>query len=149
MTGKPDEPDRGYYTSADKSKLDLEMIVDFLYGSYWAKDTPREAVLVSIENSFTIGLFDSAGKQVGFARVITDYARQAYLADVFVLEAHRGRGLGKLLVRTALDHPALSKIRSWLLATRDAHGLYEQYGFMRYADTGKLMVLRRHQKFRR
>ena len=126
--------------------LDGDMILDFLSKSYWAKHVPRKALKVSIENSFTIGVYGPGGKQVGFARVMTDYARMAFLADVFVLEAHRGKGLGKLLVRAALDHPLLRGIKSWLLATRDAHGLYEKFGFRRYTESGKLMVLRRGGK---
>ncbi len=118
--------------STDKSKLDLSMIHDFLKSSYWAKDIPIAVVEKSIANSFCFGVYED-NKQVGFARVITDYATFAYLADVFVLEAYRGQGLGKLLVQSILEHPELQGLKKWFLGTRDAHELYRQYGFQKSA----------------
>ena len=132
-----------YCVSSDRSRLDLEMIRKFLAAAYWSKDIPWAAIRISIENSFCMGLYRQSGEQVGFARVATDYARIAFLADVFVLEKHRGKGLGKLLVTSVLEHPRLKHVTSWLLATRDAHGLYERFGFQRLNDMTKLMVLRR------
>lgn len=119
----------GYTISTDKSRLDVPAIHDFLANSsYWAHNVPLSTVQKSIENSLCFGIY--AGEtQVGFARVITDYAVFAYLADVFVLGAYRGRGLGKWLVACIVSHPELQNLRRWILATKDAHGLYAQYGF--------------------
>jgi GNAT superfamily N-acetyltransferase len=131
-----------YYVSTDRSKLDTDMVLDFLSRSYWARDTPTGALRVSLETSFCLGLYEAGGGQVGFARVVTDFARIAFLSDVFILEGHRCKGLGKLLIREVLNHPLLRDIETWMLATRDAHALYEQFGFRRYTGRGRLMVLR-------
>lgn len=123
------EAERGpYLVSDDPAKLDVELACDYLRGSYWASDVPRTEILSSIENSLTFGLYQGGG-QIGFARVITDYARFAYLADVFVLQEHCGRGLGRWLVECVLDHPDLRTVRKWTLATRDAHRFYRDLGF--------------------
>ena len=121
---------RGEYTiSTDDVRLDIALIHDFLSNqAYWAKGRTRATIERSIANSLAFGVY-RAGRQVGFARVITDYATFAYLADVFVLEEERGQGLGKWLMETIVRHPALQGLRRWLLATHDAHGLYRQYGF--------------------
>jgi GNAT superfamily N-acetyltransferase len=118
-----------YAISTDPARLDVEMIHRFLdTSSYWAQGRTLETVRRSIEHSLNFGIYEGE-TQVGFARVITDYATFAWLADVFVLEAHRGRGLGKWLVEVMLAHPSLQGFRRWLLATKDAHELYRQYGF--------------------
>lgn len=118
-----------FVISPDPARLDLDVIHGFLTNSYWAKGIPREVVARSIENSLCFGIYDSAGAQVGFARVISDFATFAYLADVFVLESHRGRGLGKRLMECIKTHPSLQGLRRWTLSTKDAHDLYAQYGF--------------------
>jgi GNAT superfamily N-acetyltransferase len=124
-----------YEISTDKARLDPAMIHDFLANrSYWAKDIPLAVVEKSIEHSLCFGVYHQ-GKQVGFARVITDYATTAYVGDVFILEAYRGRGLGKRLVKTIVDHPRLEGLRLWFLGTRDAHDLYRKYGFKKVAET--------------
>jgi GNAT superfamily N-acetyltransferase len=124
-----------YEIATDKQKLDPGLIHDVLANrSYWAGDIPLEVVKRSIENSLCFGLYHR-GTQVGFARVITDYATVAHLADVFVLEPHRGAGLGKWLIGTVLDHPGLVGLRMISLGTRDAHALYERYGFVRVAGS--------------
>jgi GNAT superfamily N-acetyltransferase len=117
-----------YVVSTDPTRLDVTAIHGFLTESYWAEGVTKDTVERSIEHSIPFGLYRQ-GKQVGFARVITDRQTLAYLADVYVEEAHRGRGLGKLLMEAVLGHPDLGRIRRWLLGTRDAHGLYRQYGF--------------------
>ena len=117
-----------YLVSTDKARLDLKMIHGFLKTSYWAAGIPAQAVRRSVENSLTFGLF-RGDEQVGFARVVTDYATFAYLADVFVLESYRGQGLGKWMMEVVLSYPELQDLRRWMLATRDAHGLYRKYGF--------------------
>jgi len=119
--------------STDKNKLDINVIHDYLCNeSYWAKNIPVEVVQRSIDGSYCFGLYvtvNSTTKQIGFARVITDCATFAYLADVFVLESYRGKGLSKWLMKIIMDCPDLQGLRRWLLATKDAHGLYLQYGF--------------------
>jgi GNAT superfamily N-acetyltransferase len=118
----------GYIVSTDGSMLDLEAIHSYLSKSYWAAGVPENVVRRSIEGSLCFGMYKDE-EQVGFARVVTDRATFAYLADVFVLEAHRGRGIGKWLVEVILSHPDLQGMRRWMLATRDAHDLYRRYGF--------------------
>ncbi len=119
----------GYSISDDKSKLDIQVIHDFLSNSYWAKNIPVEIVQRSIDNSFCVGIYDTSGVQVAFARVITDFATFAYLGDVFVVENHRNKGLSKWLVQFIVEHSMLQGLRRLLLVTADAHGLYQQFGF--------------------
>jgi GNAT superfamily N-acetyltransferase len=124
------EHHRGEFTvSSDPARLDLDVIHDFLTNCYWAKGEPREVVARSIEHALCFGVYDGSGAQVGFARVISDFATIAYVGDVFVLESHRGRGLGKWLMECIMLHPSLQGLRRWILTTRDAHGLYAQVGF--------------------
>ena len=120
---------RGEYTiSTDRERLDIDVIHGFLSTSYWATGRSRERVARSIERSLPFGLYH-AQEQVGFARVVTDYVVVAYLADVFVLESHRGKGLGRWLVDVVTSHSDLKSVRRWILGTRDAHDLYRQFGF--------------------
>ncbi|HEX2222909.1 MAG TPA: GNAT family N-acetyltransferase [Thermoanaerobaculia bacterium] len=120
---------RRFTISTDPARQDVDAVHAYLTRSYWAQGVPREVVAESMRHSLCFGLFDPDGAQVGFARVVTDRATFAYLCDVYVLEEHRGGGLGKWLVGTVVEHPDLRKVRRFLLATRDAHTLYEQYGF--------------------
>ena len=118
-----------YKISTDKSLLDIEVIFNYISGeSYWAKNVPLEIVERSIVNSLCFGLYYQS-EQIGFARVITDKATFAYLADVFILENHRGKGLSKWLMETIHAHPELQNFRRWMLGTKDAHGLYEKFGW--------------------
>jgi GNAT superfamily N-acetyltransferase len=118
-----------YRISTDQSRLDFEVIHDFLTNSsYWAVGRRLETVKRSIENSLSFGLYED-DSQIGFARVVTDYATFAWLADVFVLEQARGRGLGTWLVEVILSHPELQGFRRWTLATKDAHEIYRRFGF--------------------
>lgn len=120
---------RGAYTiSTDPTRLDVDVIYGYLSRSYWATGRPRQVVELSLRHSLNFGVYHGA-RQVGLARVITDYATYAYLCDVFILEDHQGNGLGKWLIETVTNDPALQHIRRMMLATRDAHGLYAQYGF--------------------
>jgi GNAT superfamily N-acetyltransferase len=116
------------FVTTDPAKIDGELVYGFLSQSYWARGLPRDVFERALANSLCFSLFDG-GAQVGFARVATDRATFAYLADVFVLPTHRGRGLGKLLMETIIAHPDLQGLRRWVLVTRDAHGLYARYGF--------------------
>ncbi len=122
---------RGDYTiSTDRAKLDLDVIHTFLsMESYWAVGRPRDVVQRSIENSLPFGVYHGE-RQVGFARVVTDYGTFAWIADVFVLTPERGKGLSKWLMEVIVTHPELQGFRRWLLGTRDAHGLYKQFGFI-------------------
>jgi len=124
------ESTKGQYTiSNDKGRLQLEVIQKFLSeDSYWAQDRTVDQTRRAIENSLCFGLYHQE-TQIGFARVITDFATFAYLGDVFVLEEFRGQGLSKWLMETIISHPDLQDLRRWILATRDAHKLYEKYGF--------------------
>ncbi len=125
-----------YEISTDKDRLDVAMVHDFLSTkSYWAAGIPLDVVKRSIERSLCFGMY-RGNTQVGFARVITDYATTAYVGDVFIVEGERGNGLGKWMVETIVNHPALEGLRLWFLGTRDAHGLYERYGFRKIAETG-------------
>lgn len=119
-----------YTISTDKSRLDVAMIHRFLsQESYWAKNITRELVERSIANSICFGAYDDGHSLVGFARVVTDSATFAYVGDVFVLTAHRGRGLSKQLMQAIVEHPQLQGLRRWHLLTRDAHALYRHVGF--------------------
>jgi N-acetylglutamate synthase-like GNAT family acetyltransferase len=118
-----------FVISTDRARLDLDRIHGFLTNCYWAKGIPKEVVNRSIEHALCFGIYDAKGEQVGFARVISDFATVAYLGDVFVLESHRGRGLSKWLMECIMAHPALQGLRRWILLTRDAQGLYSQFGF--------------------
>jgi GNAT superfamily N-acetyltransferase len=128
----------GYLISTDASMLDLEVVHGYLSRSYWAAGVPEDVVRRSIENSLCFGVYRGE-EQAGFARVVTDRATFAYLADVFVLEEHRGQGIGKWLVEVILSHPELQGLRRWMLATRDAHDLYRRYAFTELARPGIFM----------
>ena len=120
-----------YCLSTDRSRLDLDVIAGFLQRSYWASGRTRERIALSIACSIPFGLYHQGEHevQVGFARVVTDYVTIAFLADVFVLEPHRGQGLGVWLVESLSSLPELARVRRWLLGTRDAHELYRKFGF--------------------
>ncbi|TGD74576.1 N-acetyltransferase [Mangrovimicrobium sediminis] len=120
---------QGYRITTRVEEMDLDAIHAFITRSYWASGIPRETLVRAIANSLNFGVLGGGGEQVGFARMVTDRATFAYLADVYILEAHRGRGLSKWLMSTILEHPDLQGLRRMLLGTRDAHGLYRQFGF--------------------
>jgi GNAT superfamily N-acetyltransferase len=123
------EWNQGEYTvSSDRARLQLDVIHAFLAQSYWAKDIPREVVERSLGGSVAVGIYHGT-HQVGFGRVITDAATFAYVADVFVLESHRGRGLARWMMDFILATPELQGLRRWLLVTRDAQALYRSVGF--------------------
>ena len=128
----------GFTISTDPARLDLDVIHGFLSTSYWATGIPREVVRRSIEHSLCFGI-QEGGRQVGFARVITDRATFGYLGDVFVLESHRGRGLSKWLMECVHAHPELQGFRRWVLLTRDAHGLYARHGWKPLASPDRYM----------
>jgi GNAT superfamily N-acetyltransferase len=128
----------GYTISADKTLLQTEVIVEFLHRSYWGKDTPTKTILTSIENSICFGVYYKE-KQIGFARVISDKATFAYLADVFILEEHRKKGLSKWLVQYILAYHELQGLRRWMLATLDAHDIYKQFGFAHLYDPSRYL----------
>lgn len=126
--------ENGFTISTDRSKLDLPFIHAYLSGeSYWVQGMPFEKLAIAVEHSLNFGLYHF-DRQIGYARVVTDYSRIAYLADVFVIAAYRGRGLSKFLIAEVMAHPDLQGLRRWMLHTRDAHGLYRQMG---WADAAK------------
>lgn len=128
--------------STEKSRLDRRLIHEFLGSTYWAAGISRETVDQAIAGSFCFGVFES-GRQIAFARVITDHTTFAWLADVFVVESHRGRGVGKYLIAAITKDARLQNLRRWMLATLDAHGLYEQFGFQPLANPERFMEIRR------
>jgi GNAT superfamily N-acetyltransferase len=117
-----------FSVTCDPAKLDRDLIERSLASSYWAMGIPAATIARSIDGSLCFALLDG-DRQIGFARVMSDRATFAYLADVFVVPEYRGQGLGKWLVECILSHPDLQGLRRWMLATRDAHGLYERFGF--------------------
>ena len=124
----------GYFVSTDETLLDIDVIHSFLSKeSYWAMNIPREVVERSIPNSMCFGVYQGE-EQIGFARVVTDKATFAYLADVFIIEEYRGKGLSKWLIEVIHAHPELQGLRRWLLGTKDAHGLYEQFGWVKFGE---------------
>ena len=118
----------GFTISTEKEKMDIDVIHSFLNRTYWAEGISKETIRRSIEGSLCFGVFEN-DKQVGFARMITDKATFAYLADVFIIEEYRGRGLSKWLMEVIMSHPDLQGLRRMVLVTKDAHGLYKQFGF--------------------
>jgi GNAT superfamily N-acetyltransferase len=139
---------RGEFVVSDEpERLDLDVVHGFLTRSYWAEGIPRKTVLRSIAHSIPFGLYHlgapagPAGpeRQVGFARVVSDHATFAYLADVFVLDSHRGLGLGIWLVECIVAHPELQSLRRWILATKDAHSLYRRFGWGGLASPDRWM----------
>lgn len=126
--------------STDRDQFDVDLIHSFLTNCYWAKGIPRDVVIRSIQNSLCFGVY-ADGKQVAFARVISDFVTYAYIGDVFVLEPFRGRGLGKWLMESIMQHPALQNLRRWSLVTRDAHALYAQFGFTSLKSPERYMEL--------
>ncbi|HKO90838.1 MAG TPA: GNAT family N-acetyltransferase [Polyangiaceae bacterium] len=132
----------GYLISTDPERLDLDAIHAYLTRSYWAEGIPKDIVERSLRGSLCFGLYNG-GEQVGLARVITDRATFAYLCDVYVLEAERGKGLSKWLLEVLVEHPALIYLRRFLLATRDAHALYARYGFTEPARPHMFMEIAR------
>jgi N-acetylglutamate synthase-like GNAT family acetyltransferase len=133
----------GYVISTEVERLQINTIHRFLERAYWSIGIPRAVVERAIRHSLPFGLYAAGGEQCGFARVTSDFAVFAMLSDVFVLPQHRGRGLGKWLVETALAHPDLQGLRRWLLATADAHALYRQVGFAELSDPTIFMAIER------
>ena len=135
-----------YFVSTDSSLLSIDVIYNYLSReSYWAQNIPRQVVEKSISNSLCFGLYHQ-DKQIGFARLITDKATFAYLADVFILDEYRKKGLSKWLIKTIQAHPDLQGLRRWMLGTRDAHGLYEQFGWTVLDEDTRKRFMQRHNK---
>lgn len=128
-----------YTISTDRARLDVDAVADYLQNTaYWAQGRDRAIIERSIQHSETFGVYRGP-QQVGFARVVTDYATFAWLCDVFILPSEQGRGLGKWLMECIVSHPDLQGLRSWYLRTRDAHGLYKQYGFTELKNPSRNM----------
>jgi GNAT superfamily N-acetyltransferase len=133
----------GYRLSTDPADVDVDVVHAFLTTSYWAEGVTRDVVGRSIRGSAAcVSAFDSDGNQVGFCRAVSDRATFAYVADVFVLDGHRGRGLASAMVATLLEDPGLQGLRRLILATKDAHGLYERFGFVGFPNPERWMEKR-------
>jgi GNAT superfamily N-acetyltransferase len=139
----------GFTVSDDTARLDLDVVHGYLARSYWAEGIPRDLVARSVRHSLCFGLYDPAGRQVGFARAVTDRATYAYLADVFVLEEAQGRGLGTWLTECVMAHPDLQGLRRFALVTRDAHDLYRKFGFDALASPERHMEIARPGLYRK
>jgi GNAT superfamily N-acetyltransferase len=135
-----------YLISADNKKLDAEAVHSFLTNSYWAKGRSLEIVKKTLNKSLCFGVYFSE-KQIGLARIITDYTTFAHLCDVYILEEYRGKNLGKRLIQTVLEYPALSGIKRWSLCTDDAHGLYKKFNFTSLANPDQWMERIKSDKF--
>ncbi len=143
----PEAEKNNFLISTDKTKLDIAVIHNYLCNeSYWAKNIPIDIVEKSIEGSFCFGVYNS-NKQIGFARLITDHATFAYLADVFIANEYRGKGLSKMLMKEIMGHPSLQGLRRWMLATRDAHGLYAQFGFVPLDKPERIMGMKPFEEY--
>ena len=138
----------GFTISTEKEKLDIDVIHSFLSRTYWAEGITKEIIRSSIEGSLCFGVFEN-DKQVGFARMITDKATFAYLADVFILEEYRGRGLSKWLMSVIMSHPDLQNLRRMILVTKDAHGLYKQFGFVPLINVERWMQILDNDVYKR
>jgi GNAT superfamily N-acetyltransferase len=134
--------EQDYEITLDPARIDVAAVHAFIATSYWASGMPIATLRKAIDHSLCVSAF-AGDAQVGFARVVTDRATFAYLADVYVLEAHRGRGLSRRLVAALLEHPELQGLRRLMLVTRDAHGLYEKFGFTALAHPSRVMELHR------
>jgi len=132
-----------YLISDDDAILDIDAICDFLSRAYWAENRPRALIERSLQHSQNFGVYDRQHrqKQIGFARVVTDYSVFAYLCDVFIHEDYRDRALGKWLMECVLAHPELQGLKRWCLLTKDAHGLYKQFGFRELDDPSRWMEI--------
>jgi len=140
--------EHGLLISDDPALLDRALIFDFLRNrSYWAQEVTREIMDRSLDNSLCLGIYLEA-KQIGFARVVTDFATFAWLADVFIVEEKRGQGFSKKLVAEVLAHPRLQGLRRFMLGTRDAHGLYAQFGFKPLAFPERFMEIRSESSYK-
>lgn len=146
MTTHFEVKNENYLISTDPALLNIDVIHQYLsLESYWAMNIPRMVLERSIRNSLCFGVYQEE-KQIGFARLITDKATFAYLADVFILEDYRKKGLSKWLMETIQSHPELQGLRRWLLGTRDAHGLYEQFGWAVLDEDTRKRFMQRHNK---
>lgn len=131
-----------YRVSSELSEMDFDVIHGFISNSYWAQGMPAALLQKALSNSLCFGVFDKDNQQLAFARLITDKATFAYLADVFVLESHRGLGLSKMMMAAIMEYPDLQGLRRIMLATRDAHGLYAQFSFKAVDAPETLMQIR-------
>ncbi|MGH7244120.1 MAG: GNAT family N-acetyltransferase [Phycisphaerales bacterium] len=148
----------GFEISSEKALLDVDAVFDFLRDCYWLPGIARSRVERAIANSMSFGVYDTKAnrpgksgkpKQVGFARVITDKATYGYIADVFIIEEYRGRGLSKMLMKAIVEHPELQGMRRLCLMTRDAHGLYAQFGFAAMPEPGRYMEVVDRESYKR
>jgi GNAT superfamily N-acetyltransferase len=139
----------GHVISDDRNRIDMEMVLVALSGTYWASHRPRAQLARSWANCLPFGVYAPGGEQVGFGRLLTDFTFRAHLGDVFIHPASRGRGLGRALIETVLSHPELATVEQWTLVTADAHALYARYGFEQGNADPQWMTLDRSRTERR
>lgn len=138
-----------YLISTDPTLIDLDVVHGFISHTYWANGISRERMERAVSNSLMFGVYlGEERQQIGGARIVTDHATFAYLADVFIVEEHQGKGLSKWLCEQLFEHPDLTHLRRWILATKDAHTLYEKYGFTPLAEPGRYMERMDHDAYR-
>ncbi|CDO61092.1 Histone acetyltransferase HPA2 and related acetyltransferases [Candidatus Phaeomarinobacter ectocarpi] len=136
-----------FEVSTDRNRLDRAVIINTLSETYWAGDVSPERIMESVANGFPFGLYHvPSNRQIGFARLVTDMTRFAWVSDVFVIDAFKGQGCGKLLMQAILDYPPFENVYNWTLATKDAHGFYEQFGFQLAEGKDATMQLKRPKK---
>ena len=141
MSSQIEHQHGAYLISDDPARLDAKAVHGYLTRSYWCENIPLETVQRALHSSLCIGAYTAAGEQVGLVRIISDHATYAYLCDVYVLEEHRGHALAKTMMALTMHHPKLQGLRSWSLRTRDAHGLYTQFGFKPIEQPESYMAL--------
>jgi GNAT superfamily N-acetyltransferase len=130
----------GFFISTDPACLDLDAIDGLLRSAYWSSERSRASTELAVKNSLCFGLYDArSGRQIGLTRIVTDYSTFAWLCDVIIEEEHRGNGLGKWMIEVVLTDPNVSRVSRWILATSDAHRLYERFGFTRMANADRWM----------
>lgn len=133
---------RNYLLSTDRRKLNYAFIISNLQQQYWSTDLTKVQIRKSIDNSCAYGLYHN-NIQIGFAKVLTDYVRFAYLSDVFIIDEYKGKGLSLFMLKGILEDPKLKGVKKWMLATRDAHGLYKKFGFTALKDPKGFMQLKK------
>lgn len=129
-----------FYISTEKNKLNIQRVHKEVKESYWGDYRTLEMTKSAIENSICFGVYSKTNEQVGFARVLTDKVVLAYIMDVLIFDAYRGKGLGKMLIECILNHPTIKNVQTIALKTKDAHGMYEPYGFNRIGDSTMWMA---------
>lgn len=137
--------DGDFLISTDKSLLDVDFIHEFIGNSYWGQERTRQQTMITIENSFCFGMYEESERQIGFGRIVTDYVFFGYFMDIIIAKSHQGKGLGKALIEFMLNHKTIKSLQTVALKTKDAHLLYEKYGFKKVGDSSLWMSIDRQK----